>query len=376
MRKKKILFIHKWMVCGGIERVLLSIFDRFDYSKFDVELLLLYKEGEFLEYLPKELKVTYLYPHVLSFLEKINYNLLSRFGLDFGYRFITQYKTASKYDTIISFQGGLPLRYHTYITWKAKKNISWMHTDLLVFHHTIERFFTEEQEKDAYNKMDKIVFVSNDAKVQFGKLYPDIFINKEVIFNPIEKDLIAKYRKKYKKYSKDRHFNIVSVGRLSSNEKAFDRLIRLAKRLKDGGYNFYINIIGEGEHRQELENLIVENEVEDKVFLLGFINPPYEIMSNADLFILTSIVEGFSLVIGESFCLGLPIVSTKTTGPIELIDNDKYGILTDHDDDSIYQAVKKMIDDDKLRLHYHKKSLERAEILDVNVVMEQIYNIL
>jgi glycosyltransferase involved in cell wall biosynthesis len=251
-----------------------------------------------------------------------------------------------------------------------------MHTDLFTFHHTIERFFTEEQEKDAYNKMDKIVFVSNDSKKQFGRLYPDIKTHKEVIWNPIEKDLIIQYRKEYKKYSVDRCFNIVSVGRLSSKEKAFDRLVRLAKRLKDDNYNFNINIIGEGEHRQELERLIVENKVENKVSLLGFINPPYEIMSNADLFILPSIVEGFALVVGEAFCLGLPIVSTKTTGPVELIDNDKYGILTDHDDESIYQAVKKMIDDDNLREHYHKKSLERVEILDVDAVMKQIYNIL
>ena len=52
------------------------------------------------------------------------------------------------------------------------------------------------------------------------------------------------------------------------------------------------------------------------------------------------------MVLCEAFCLGLPIVSTKTTGPVELIDNDKYGLLTEHDDESIYQAVKKMIDDE------------------------------
>ena len=74
--------------------------------------------------------------------------------------------------------------------------------------------------------------------------------------------------------------------------------------------------------------------------------------------------------------MGLPVVSTKTTGPIELIDNDKYGLLTGHDDESIYQAVRKMIDDDILREYYHKKSLERAEIFDVKSVMSQIYSIL
>lgn len=375
MKKKKILFIHNWMVCGGIEKVLLSIFNRFDYSKFDVELLLVYNEGEFLNDLPKEVKLKYLYSKHSCFLEKINFNLLSRFAIDWGCRAIMYSKTAVKYDVIISFQGGTPLRYHTYITLKASKNISWVHTDMYNNRHTIDNFFTEQQEKESYDKMDKIMFVSNDAKKQFEKLYPENKVCKDVIFNPIEKDLIGQYRKAYKKYSNDRCFNIVSVGRLGK-EKGFDRLIRLAKRLKDDGFNFHINIVGDGYYKEELVNLIVRCGVEKEVSLLGFVKKPYGIMSKADLYISLSFVEGFSLVVAESFCLGLPIVSTKTVGPIELIDNDKYGLLTDHDDDSIYQAVKKMIDDDSLREYYHKKSLERAKTLDIEKVMSQIYSML
>lgn len=375
MKKKKILFIHNWMVCGGIEKVLLSIFNRFDYSKFDVELLLVYNEGEFLNDLPKEVKLKYLYSKHSCFLEKINFNLLSRFAIDWGCRVIMYSKTAVKYDVIISFQGGTPLRYHTYITLKASKNISWVHTDMYNNRHTIDNFFTEQQEKESYDKMDKIMFVSNDAKKQFEKLYPENKVCKDVIFNPIEKDLIGQYRKAYKKYSNDRCFNIVSVGRLSG-EKGFDRLVRLTKQLKLSSYNFHIDIIGDGYKRKELEDLIVAKGVEEHISLLGYLNLPYRVMADADLFVSSSFVEGYPLVLCEAFCLGLPIVATKVTGSLELIDNDKYGLLTDHDDDSIYQAVKKMIEDDSLREHYHKKSLERAETLDIEKVMSQIYSML
>lgn len=78
----------------------------------------------------------------------------------------------------------------------------------------------------------------------------------------------------------------------------------------------------------------------------------------------------------ETFCLGLPVVSTKTTGPIELIDNNRYGILVDHDNESIYQGVKQMIDDEQLRLHYHKMSLERAKMFDIKETMNRIYDVL
>ena len=374
-KRKKILFIITTLAGGGAEKVLITMLKHFDYLRFDVELLLIYNEGIYLADVPQEVKVHYLYHKPLSICEKINYNLKTRFNNESGYKLLTRSKVG-KYDTIISFLEGFSLKYHSYIVDRAKKNISWVHIDLFNFHYTNGRFFSEKEEKEAYNKMDKIVFVSNDAKKQFEKLYPDNLINKDVILNPIEKDLISQYKKEYKKYSEDRCFNIVSVGRLVS-QKAYDRLVRLAKRLKDDNYNFHINIIGEGELRKDLEKLIVENQVESQVSLVGFVKPPYEVMSNADLFVSSSVAEGFSLVVAEAFCLGLPVVSTKTTGPIELLDNNKYGLLTDHDDDeSIYQAVKKMIDDDNLREYYHKKSFERAEALDIEKIMKQIYSIL
>lgn len=372
---KHILFINNSLVGGGAEKVLITILKNFDYTRFNVDLFLIHNEGIYLEDMPKEVTVSSLYSKFSSFRERVNYNLLSRFGIELGYRLSVGLKFIKKYDIIISFLEGETVKYHSYIRHKGRKNISWVHTDLYKFHYTLGCFFTEEQEKSAYAQMDEIVFVSNDAKKQFEKLYPDNITHKEVILNPIEKNSIEQYRKKYRRYIEDRGFYIVSVGRLSK-EKGFDRLVVLAKRLKDDGYNFKINIIGEGELRKDLEKLISENHVEDEVSLVGFVTPPYEVMSNADLFISSSVAEGFSLVVAEAFCLGLPVVSTKTTGPIELIDNNKYGLLTEHDDESIYQAVKKMIDDDSLREYYHRKSLERAEIFDVKSVMNQIYSIL
>ena len=62
---------------------------------------------------------------------------------------------------------------------------------------------------------------------------------------------------------------------------------------------------------------------------------------------------------------------------IEILkENNEYGLLIEHDDDSIYAAVKRMIDDDELRLYYHQKALERANRLGVEQTMESIYNLL
>lgn len=373
--KKKILFIINNLASGGAEKVLIDMLNNFDYLRFDVELLLIWKEGVYLQDVPKGVKVKSVYSKPLSLREKINYNLFVKFGALYGYKQSIKSKVSRKYDIIVSFLEGMSLKYHSYIVDRAKKNISWVHTDLLNNHYTVGRLFTESLEKQAYEKMDDIVFVSNDAKTQFEKLYPDNIIKKAVILNPIDYDYISSYRKEYNLRCENRCFNIVSVGRLVS-VKVYDRLIRLAKRLREDNSNFSITIIGEGRERDKLESLIVEYGLQNYVSLPGFLKPPYSKMAEADLFLMTSLAEGYPLVLCEAFCLGLPVVSTKTTGPIELIDKNKYGLLVDHDDESIYQGVKRMIDDEQLRLHYHKMSLERAKMFNIKETMNQIDDVL
>lgn len=375
MKKKKILFIVSYLLGGGTEKVLLTLLDNFNYSLFDVELLLIYNERLCLKNIPKLVKIRYLYRRRLCLREKIDYNFFSRFGIIYGYKYNIRFKIKKKYSAIISFMEGHALCFHSYVLDKGDKNISWVHTDLLNNHYDIGKLFPTKLEERAYAAMNEIVFVSNDAKKQFEKLYSNNTTKKTVILNPIDYNYISSYKKKYELDSKNRVFNVVAVGRLVQ-VKAFDRLIRVAKRLKDDDYNFHVIIIGEGEECSKLDNLILEYKLEKNVSLLGFLNPPYSKMAEADLFLMTSLAEGYPLALCEAFCLGLPVVSTKVTGSIELIDNNKYGLLVDHDDESIYQGVKRLIDDEQLRLHYHEMSLERAKIFNIKETMNQVYNVL
>lgn len=362
------------MLGGGTEKVLLTFLQNFDYIRFDVELLLLYNIGLYLNDIPQHVKVRFLYSKPYSFREKIDYNLFSRFGLLCGYKQCIRFKISKHYDTIISFQEGFTLPFHSYVLSRANKNVSWVHTDIYNNHHRVG-FLTSEAEQKAYSSMDEIIFVSNDAKSQFEKLFPNNAVLKTVVLNPIDYDYISNYRKEYSYDSKDKCFEIVAVGRLVQ-VKAYDRLICLAKRLREDNYNFHVTIIGEGEECDKLECLIAEYGLQNYVSLPGFLKPPYSKMADADLFVSTSFAEGFSLVLCEAFCLGLPVVSTKTTGPIELIDNNRYGILVDHDNESIYQGVKRMIDDKELRLHYHQMSLERAKMFNIKDTIKQVYEVL
>ena len=149
------------------------------------------------------------------------------------------------------------------------------------------------------------------------------------------KRVIAKVAEAEREKPKKRKFTIVAVGRLVE-AKRFDRLINVCGMLKQNHYDVDTWIIGEGHLRNELEDQIKELHLQDNVFLLGFKNPPYAYMREADLFVSTSDVEGYPLVVCEAMTLGLPIVATKITGPMELLENNRYGLLVEKKEEDIF----------------------------------------
>ena len=78
----------------------------------------------------------------------------------------------------------------------------------------------------------------------------------------------------------------------------------------------------------------------------------------------------------EAFCLGKPVVSTKTAGPTELIQMSEAGVLVDSDIDSIFEGVKRMIDDKGLRHACAEKALMFSKSFDVQNTMKKLYQLL
>jgi glycosyltransferase involved in cell wall biosynthesis len=231
-----------------------------------------------------------------------------------------------------------------------------------------------EREKAYYNSMDKIVFVSNDAQNQFNKLYHNkIKSDQDVIYNFIPVNEILEMSKEFT-IEKNSKFTICAVGRFYS-EKAYDRLIRVAALLKQNQYDFEIWIVAEGLLYKEMKELTYRLQVNDKIIFWGFQENPYPYIKNADIFISTSKTEAMPLVVCEALCLAKPVITTKTTGPIELLSGG-HGILTDHDDKSIYDAIEKFIINPDLILQYQKKAIERARIFTAESSIKLIHEIL
>lgn len=368
--KRKIIFLTGSLGGGGAERVLIDILRNIDYSCYEVDLALIIAEGVLLSEVPEPVHIIPLWSsYTLGY--KIAYRISKYLRCNLLFKRMLRQKLTKKYDVEVSFLEGMPLKLHAMMDTSARK-ITWVHCDLDKFRYEAAQFFKGE-EIAAYNKMNEIVVVSQDAMTAFNRRFPDCRTTKRVIYNPIDKGKIV--RMSSEKQEHNDKFMIVTVGRLAP-QKSMDRVVRLARRFKDENIDAWFRIIGEGELRQTLSEQIVSLDVQDRVELCGFMSNPFPIVKSADIMLVSSFSEGFCLVVCEAMCLGVPIVSTKTSGPCELIGNDEFGILCDHDDESIYQAVKRMVEDKELRNHYRKQSLKKAEGFDLEAVMWQIYKLI
>ncbi|CAN8140131.1 Glycosyltransferase [uncultured Thiomicrorhabdus sp.] len=108
----------------------------------------------------------------------------------------------------------------------------------------------------------------------------------------------------------------VSVGSLTS-QKGFDRTIRALAKMKD--LNWQYDILGEGPLRYELEELIEENNVADKVYLRGWIGDVKPFLHEADVQLIPSVWEGFGLVAVEGLSTGLPVIGSNVSGLNEIL---------------------------------------------------------
>lgn len=119
---------------------------------------------------------------------------------------------------------------------------------------------------------------------------------------------------------------VLGVGRLT-RQKDFGTLVRAFRRLRDGR-EARLLLLGDGEDRPMLEELVTELDLLDDVQIVGFVPNPYPFYAAASLFVLSSLWEGLPTVLLEAMVFGLPIVSTDCrSGPAEILEGGRLGTL-------------------------------------------------
>ncbi|WP_122866385.1 N-acetylgalactosamine-N,N'-diacetylbacillosaminyl-diphospho-undecaprenol 4-alpha-N-acetylgalactosaminyltransferase [Campylobacter showae] len=163
----------------------------------------------------------------------------------------------------------------------------------------------------------------------------------------------------------------LNIGRLDSGKNQA-MLIKIIANLKDKRAT--LGILGKGPLHGELQNLIDELGVGERVKLLGTDKNPFKFIKNAQCFLCASRFEGFSNVLLEALACERFIISTDhKSGARELLGDDEYGILTPVDDEKAMEAaMRRALEDEDLRQDYEKKAYGRVAKFDKNAVAAQL----
>lgn len=212
------------------------------------------------------------------------------------------------------------------------------------------------------------------VQTQTNQNYFSKFIQQksEVIYNPVflanEMIGMALRTEKRKK--------IVSVSRLKK-QKNQHLLIEAFAILAQKYPNYELIIYGEGDRRPVLENQIQGLGLQEYVKLPGNKVDILDAISDAELFVLSSDYEGMPNALIEAMCLGLPCISTRVSGAVDLIENEVNGILVDiGDKDGLVKAMVQMIENKPLAFSIAEQGTRLAKELDVEIIAKQWINFL
>jgi len=169
---------------------------------------------------------------------------------------------------------------------------------------------------------------------------------------------------------------IVSMGRLT-HQKGFDLLLRAFAKAVKNYPDWKLIILGDGELRNELEQLIQELGIDSSVTLPGRVSNPFSLLRKADLFVMSSRFEGFPMAHGEAMLCGLPVVATDCpSGPRELIRDEVDGILVPNGDlIELQKAMKRLMSDAQLREKMSNEALHVSVRFDVEEIVDEWFTV-
>ena len=369
--KKKIMFRIRSMQMGGVPKVLIDVLKNLDRERFEPSVLLQINQGELLDDIPKDVKVTALAKgrHEMSFIKPIRFiQLVMRNVKIQMYKIFPSLIKKKLFETpdieIAITHSSLPDLLRS--PFKNSKKVNWFHTDIS-WHHTKEY---GEKIARMMKKCDLTIFGSLHTRLTFEKflnvkIYNGIHIHNTFDEkNVLEKSLLEIPDLKNRFVDRSRKI-FVSVGRLEY-QKGYDFLIEVHKELLDEGFDHIIAVIGDGSENINLKNKIKFFSIEESFLLLGNQNNPYPYIKNADYYIQSSRYESYPIVLGETLILNKPIISTNVGGISELLSHGKTAYLVNFDKDELKSAMKKFMQNPEL-IEEIKNEQKKININNYNV---------
>ena len=370
--KKKLLFIIPSLDAGGGEKSLVNLLNTIDYSKYEVDLFLFKDGGIFKEFVPKQVNILKLQDKYKDFtlpliksvnkiMKKKDFSvLINRFLFAISNKLIKDKKNSDQYtwkymnnsidylDEIYDVAIGFLEKSSIYLCVdkvKAKKKIGFIHTDY------VKSGMNKKIDIGYFEKLDNIVTVSDECLITLKNKFPKLK-SKMMIFNNIVSPRMINKMSNLGKgniYTKECNQRIIlSIGRLV-NIKGFDLAVKACKILVENNYDIKWYVIGDGEERENLVQMIKSYNLEDRFILLGLKSNPYPYIKQADIYAQTSRYEGKSIALDEAKILEKPIIVTDYSTAKDQIEHKVNGLIVDMNPEAISKGIEYLINDVELK---------------------------
>lgn len=184
-------------------------------------------------------------------------------------------------------------------------------------------------------KYSKIFWVSNSCVDDY---FFKAFVKKKskVLHNIINIENLYSIAQQDKN---DYNFDICYLGRLAEIKNPM-RALEIMKQVIENNKEIKCAVVGDGDLRNQSEEFIKSNKLENNIKLFGFVKNPYKILQNSKVLLMSSINEGTPMALLEAFSLGVPLVSTKVDGAVELINDEKMGYLYEENSEAVDHILK------------------------------------
>lgn len=377
-RKQKLLFIMDTFPLGGISKSLLALLNELDYSKYEIDMLLMRQEGIFVPMIPRQvtllpepLSIEFRNPHPKNFLKNLSTLSFSEWLKWMGFSIKCSFarvmgglhrhiqvmdmwigKNTSSinkhYDAAIAYQGGRCI-YYLVEKVDAKVKIGYVHTD---YKMSEIDYMLKPVDKHYFPRLNAIVTISPKCKQSLIEEFPEIADKIHVIENICSPRLIYSMADEQindfdENY--DVEVKIVTMGRFDIQVKGIDIAIGAAKILKDKGVKFRWYFVGDGNQRAEVEKLIIDNALQKDVILLGAKANPYPYIQQCDIYVQPSRYEGKSVALDEVKALYKPVVVTNFSTVYDQFVNGKTALVCDMNPADVARQIERLMIDKELR---------------------------
>lgn len=362
----KVLFLIHDLGQGGAEKVLVNLINHMDKSLFKVTLVTLFPGGVNEQFLNDDIS------HYSVFKKNVPGN--SKLMKLLSPKILHSICIKEEYDIEISYLEGPSARIISGCTNEKTKLISWIHCEQATKQQIAASFRNFSEAEHCYKKFDRNVFVAAHLQEVFCKCI-DVKKKSCILYNTIETDKIRKLATEKIDFDFKDTFTMIAVGSLKKI-KGYDRLLRIAKRLRDEKINFHLYILGIGPMEEEIKSFIGDEKLNAYVSLLGYDTNPYKYLSKSDLYICSSYSEGFSTSTTEALIVGTPVCTVDVSGMKEMLGNSEYGIITPNTEDGLYDGIRKLIDNPDLLENYRVKAYQRGKMFSMQNTVSAVQDFL